>query len=50
LEGLKGGKVLGEMIGSGAGFAGWSAGVRVICDTAQLFTDEVFEISTVSDN
>jgi len=49
LEGLKVGVVLGE-IGSGGSFAGRSVGVTVITGTVQLFTDEVFGISTVSES
>ena len=50
LEGLKAGVVLSEKIGSGGSFAGRLVGVRVISGTVQLFTDEVFGISTVGES
>jgi len=50
LEDLKAGVLLGEKIGSEGSFAGSSVGVRVITGPVQLFTDEVFVISTVSES
>jgi len=47
LQGLKTGVVLGEKTGS---FARRPVRVRAISSTAQLFTDEVFGISTVSES
>jgi len=42
--------VLGEKIGSGGSLAGRSVGIGMITDTVQLFTDEVFGISTVNES
>jgi len=50
LEGLKAGVVLDEKTGSGGSFSGRSVAVRVIIGTVQLFTDDVFGISKVSES
>jgi len=50
LEGLKAGVVLGEKIGSGGSYPGRSVGAVMITSTVQLFTDEVFGISTDSES
>ena len=50
LEDLKAGMVLSEKIESGGSFTGRPVGVRVISGTVELFTDEVFGISTVGES